>query len=503
MRGNKDNHAVYYSAIGLVTLAAIINAPPIAAVLFAFLSLTAFAAHFTGFSSSPKRAFFAPVGVVGAGITIQLAMNHVMTGLMEVTPFRLFWNLANQSSFSTVVSPYLLLFASEGTSPTVGNAGLGSSLNLIWMRDLLHIQFLNPYLVYACGGLIVLMIAACFFDLKARRPFLPIFVPAALLLTSAATLALFIRQPGSIERFYLFNLLAAVLLTVSAPVALHSYFYSWKARHPILRNIKRAGPVCLTVMMVTAAVWSGSTWLNGRYYHETTDAFLSKLDFATGRSSFKDTLLKPHIPRNPSQWPKREISEECLGVMAALRNPAPAHPADSSPRVWTLTFLQEAGCHVLPGIRFMMEFSNRFGRNWHRIVFGDPVTAQHELQLIGIRHVYVNLADLDEEHKTGFSTAIFGCLAYSPLLDPALLKSRFRIAWQRNDAYLLVLAGHGQGEIIPDSVARRFAEKRAAQQPGLGDMAGICARLAQYYRQSGEDWPVHADPALPPLKGWQ
>jgi hypothetical protein len=117
--------------------------------------------------------------------------------------------------------------------------------------------------------------------------------------------------------------------------------------------------------------------------------------------------------------------------------------------------------------------------------------------------VYVNLADLDVEHKTGFSTAIFGCLAYSPLLDPAFLKSRFRIAWRRNDAYLLVLAGNGQGEIIPDSIARRFADKRAAPQPGLGDMAVICTRLAQYYRQFGEDWPVHADPALPPLKGWQ
>ena len=497
--------AAYSAMISMLALAAVFNAPPISAVICPFLLLTAFAGRFLG--NAPSRSIWilvAPAAVAGAGIAGLLILNYVTTGLMEVTPFRFFWNLANQSSFSTLISPYLLLFAAEGTSPAIGKAAFGEALDLIWLRNLLHIQFLPHHLFFVAGGLSVVIIIGFFFDRRAGRPFLAIFVPAATLVASAAALALIIRQPGSIERFYLFNLLPVVLLVASAPAALYRHLYSWNIEHVVLRRIRSAGALILVLMMVAFSIQSGATWINGHFFHETTRPFISKLRFAVGQSSFNDTLLTSHKPRDPARWPRREISEECLGIMEALRQPASSKSrTGAAPQVWTITFLQEAGCHVLPGVRFMMEFSNRFGERWHRIVFGAPDVAERELERIGVRHVYVNLADLNVDNKTGFSTAIFGCLAYSPLFDPAQLTSRFRIAWNRDDAYLLVLASTGQGTALPESFTARFSAKRSTPQPGLGDMGGICARLADYYHKFGENWPVQVEPSLPPLQGWQ
>jgi hypothetical protein len=168
-----------------------------------------------------------------------------------------------------------------------------------------------------------------------------------------------------------------------------------------------------------------------------------------------------------------------------------------------MTFLQESGCHILPGVQIMMEFSNRFGDKWHRIVFGNRAEAETELERIGVRYLFIDLRERDDENKTGESTSIFGCLAYSPLLDPKSLDATVRVAWNDGDAYLLVLASNGHGNSLPKGFAEKFDAKRTAVQPGLGDMRAICDRLRDYYELYGERWPIHTNSFLPKLKGWQ
>ena len=225
-----------------------------------------------------------------------------------------------------------------------------------------------------------------------------------------------------------------------------------------------------------------------------------------GQSSYRDILLENFQARNPTIWPRREVSDACMGVRAAmLAENERANLDNHRPWVWTLTFLQEAGCHILPNVRIMMEISNRFGTQWHRIVFGGAALAERELDQIGMAHFFVDLGELDVTRKAGQSTNMFGCLAYSPLMDPAFLDARFRVAWNEGDAYLLVLASKAKEteRPLPRNFAQQFENKRSAVQPGLGNMRGMCARLAGYFRRFGEKWPVSTDPSLPPLKGWQ
>lgn len=135
----------------------------------------------------------------------------------------------------------------------------------------------------------------------------------------------------------------------------------------------------LLATMVVFSIPGGAKWINGYFHHETHVPFVAKLKFALGQTSFRDALLASYQPRNPAIWPRREVSEVCLNIRDAMRKESRlSGSADARLRVWTMTFLQEAGCHILPDVRIMMEISNRFGTRWHRIVFGSAALAEHE-----------------------------------------------------------------------------------------------------------------------------
>src|SRR6185436_14291872 len=150
-----------------------------------------------------------------------------------------------------------------------------------------------------------------------------------------------------------------------------------------------------------------------------------------------------YVHKRPTEngWPRRDLSQECLSLQRLLDRADAEGAWTGRPKVWTLSFLQESGCHILPGIQIQMEFSVGFGPHWHRIVFGTPEEAAAELAKIDVNYFYVNLGDFDIMQPAKISTSIFGCLAYSPLFQPDSLKSRFRIAWREGDAVLLTLAG--------------------------------------------------------------
>lgn len=491
--------------VSLLSFAIVLHTPPLSAVVCSFLLATLLIERALRLNKYVGRLCITatPAAIVLLGIMLVLIFNYLKTGLMEVTPFRLFWSLADQSVFSFSVSPYLMLFADEGTSSATGKAALTNAFDSLRLAHLLHIQFLPNLLVFTSLIVLVGCLLGSFFDRKLRDLMVRAIVPAATLVATAAILACLVSQPGSIDRFYVFVLFPLVCLTVSLPGIVMHRLVDTQLGGAFARG-KTVVLVLFSSVVVGIAGHASATWTQAYFHNTTLASFYSKLRFVLGGSSFRETLLEKWQPRDPGAWPKGEISEACLGIRSALASSSgTGQTVDGWPKVWTMTFLQESGCHILPGVRIMMEFSNRFGEKWHRIVLGAAKNAEIELDRIGISHVFVDLGERDNERKTGESTSIFGCLAYSPLLDPATLESKFRMVWSNGDAYLLVLASKGSGSLLPQGFAERFEAKRVAVQPGLGNMQAICQRLANYYRTFGEKWPVNTDTSLPKLQGWQ
>ncbi|MBW7885067.1 MAG: hypothetical protein H3C34_21010 [Caldilineaceae bacterium] len=490
--------------VTLLACAATLHTAPMAAILVPFLALTYGSFAFAYRHNQARNLYLRwaiPAGMVLITVLGVLVLNYSTAGVMELTPFRLFWNLANQTRFSNVISPYLMLFLDEGTSAATGNASL-SSIEFSRLASLLQLSFMPSPLLYFAGFLLLAIAVIFGFDVKMRRIVLQNgILPTFLLLATAALVSLTVRQPGSIDRFYLFVLFPLVLFLVMLPADAVRRIAT--EAHP--RELKSAMPQLILAFAITwACISSAGLWTSSYFFWNSPAALGAKVSFEFGKTSFRDAFLEPYISPQAAVWPRREISDACLAARAAvLADSQPYTEKVASSRVWTMTFLQEAGCHIMPGVEFMMEVSNRFGNQWHRIVLGNQDTAVGELKRIGVRHLFIDLGNRDETAKTGESTSVFGCLPYSPLLAPDSVRLNFTVKRVHGDAFLLSLKDIAREEEVPPVFTQKFAQKTAAHQLGIGDMPGICSRLRDYYAKWGEQWPVRSDPSLPKLQGWQ
>lgn len=487
----------------LMACAAVLHTVPIAAILIPFLALTlgiyALLQYKGGhvqswwtWAAPAAAAFLTAIGV--------LVLNHLVTGVMELTPFRLFWNLADQTRFSSVASPYLMLFLDEGTSASTGNAAF-HSVDLARIARLLQLPFIPTALRYLAGALLIYMCMATLFDAKLRKLVDERGLLASLFIVgSAAVVSLFIGQPGSIDRFYVFALFPVVVIAVAIPGIVIGRLaqggnYS--------QRFSRVASPLFVVCLLASSIQVSSTWIHSHFFWHSLSTMEAKLRFELGRESLQGALLEPQTSPQPG-WPRREMSEVCAALRAEVLGEQNAQAGDKAPvKIWTMTFLQEAGCHIMPGTQVMMEISNRFGTQWHRVALGNQAVAVEELKRIEIRHLFIDLGERDETAKTGESTSIFGCLPYSPLLSADSVRVNFTVKRLYADAFLLSLKETPRVEEVPQAFTEKFAGKTGVPQLGTGDMAGICSRLRDYYSKWSEHWPVRSDSSLTKLKGWQ
>jgi hypothetical protein len=322
------------------------------------------------------------------------------------------------------------------------------------------------------------------------------FIPALVLLSVSVAVGFVVNQPGSLERFYTFAFLPIVYVALGTAAAFIALLESAVAQS-LNRLFGLAAALVVAVLGAASTAYWTTEWLK---FHGR-GLLAERAAFTTGMRSFQQALTYVHYRRDEKGWPRRDLSDECLGIRDALAEESKR--TSIPPRVWTITFLQESGCHVMPGVRIQMEFSVAFGNRWHAIVFGPPEAALSELQRIGVHYFYVNLADFNMSDLSAVSTSVFGCLAYSPLFDSARMREHARIVWRRGQAYLLTFDESPVRERLSAEFLQAWRHKVLAPQHGLGDMPGLCARLARYYDAQQERWPVHADDTLPKLKGWQ
>lgn len=485
--------------LSVLAVAAVVNAPPLAAVLVSVLGLMAA----LEWRCSPIRnaasalASVTPAVATGSAISIILAVNYLWTGLGEVTPFKLFLDFADQARLAHYYSPYLLLWADEGSRGTTGKLSLAevTSVAVVLQRlhALLHLHALAPAVLSFLKLMVpFLVVAAAVWT--PWRAIVARFVPALLLLLCSTALGFVVNQPGSLERFYSFAFYSVVLIAVGSIGAFIGVI------EPRISDSGR-GHLAATSLVLAIVIGTGSTlYWSAQWLREEGVALLrERAAFAAGRRTLEDAMLYSHWHRDRGGLPQRGLSEACDGLGKTIRSWRAAKP----PRVWSISFLYETGCYVLPDVRMQLEFSVAFGRRWHRIVFGPADEAEADLRNIGVRYFYINLANFEITQPATHSSFVFGCLPYGPLFNPNSLSRRFRIVWRREEALLLTFAGDGRGTPIDESLVEAWRKKVFAVQGSLGDMPSMCARLANYYRAQGESWPVHIDPTLGRLRGWQ
>ena len=485
--------------VTVIAIAAVVNAPPLAAVLVGFLALLSISEwrRLPRRSGAAAAAALAPTLAAGATILGILCLNYLWTGLAEVTPFKLFLAFADQRRLAHYFSPYLLLWADEGSRGSTGELSLAALASrqyiLHRLHGLLQLEALAPMilslLAMSVPALLVALLWKPWRDAACER-----FFPAMLLLAFAVALGFVVNQPGSLERFYTFAFFPVILVGIGSVAAFVG----------VLRSRVQAGPrraLDAASLILALAIGCGSAlyWTARWVKDEGFPLLRERAAFVAGRRTLEQAMLYAHWPRSGGGLPQRGVSEECVGLANTLGHPGPG----GAPRVWTMAFLYEPGCYILPDVRLQLEFSVAFGKRWDRIVFGPPDAARAELRKIGVRYFYINLADFDIHRLGTQSSFVFGCLAYSPLFDPSMLSRRFRIVWRRDKALLLTFADGGGGEPISSALVSAWRKKVFAVQGSLGNMPGMCARLAGYYKTQGERWPVHTDPSLGKLRGWQ
>jgi hypothetical protein len=414
-----------------------------------------------------------PLAVTLATALFVLGFNMARVGMAEASPFKLFFEHADQSRLARYVSPYLVLFLEEASEESTGRMTWERLYHPDWaaIGHVLHLD----YLPFGAKWLVALVGAAVLaLALRRVRERLawPIF---SLLAAMAGTglLSMLVSQPDSLFRAYLFTLPLAIITLV---VGVASLIGAIGDRRAALKDV--ASALIATALAVHNLALAGAEF----YAKKEPDRFARSLRFVSGRDSLATTI----------------------GTLATCEKMASTFGREKSDaKAWTLTFLLPVGCYLLPQPRVLMEVSTSMGPHWHRIVFGPADVALSELERLGVSHFYVDLADYDPALDNS-STSLMGCLAYSPLFDPKSLKRHFRVIWRDGDAFLLATARAApNGTPLPDEFVSRWSGKRDKTQYGLGEMGALCRRVADYYAVQGERWPVRADRTLPPIKGWQ
>ena len=424
---------------------------------------------------------FIPAATVAGIAIVILVINQQWVGMAEATPFKLFFKYADQHHLSRYISPYLVLFLEEASSASTGRVTWESLIHpdfaRIWV--LLHFGVL-PFGKTAVLGAFCVGVSSMLIRGVRERLGWPALCLGAFLLV-AALISSLVNQPASLFRFYIFTLPVVITtLAVCIVAVIRLMSLRWTGVAFV------ATPVIATILGIYVASFNVGTFADAVDQKKIN----KQLQFIGGYRSLAKSI---------------GIMPKCTKMYNSLSGGARSgHASGASVKMWTLTFLLPVGCYLLPQPRVLMEMSASFGPYWHRIVFGSEEEALHELENLGIRYFYVDLADFDRARRYSESTSLMGCLAYSRLFAPAVIPKYFRVVWRDEDAFLLKLVSAGQGGTpVPDDFIWRWPGKRNKVQYGLGQMEQLCERVAGYFRQHGENWPVNIDPALPKLKGWQ
>jgi len=467
----------YLLVFGLVVVAAVIHSPIVGVFLLPFLGIVA-VGNLLRRQHRLAWSFFLLAGTGGLVAVFLLGFNYSLTGLAEITPFKLFFTRGDQQKFAEWVSPFLILLLEEGSQSSTGQINWGAlfAVNMDRLKLLFNLDLLTPvfssrplqYLLAVAAPLAAVMLPSL------RKRVGRTLLPGLILLLWAFALSQVVDQKGSIERYYTIFFPVTLLVPVAAWIAVAELLRMEWLGPASSRLLRAAAAVqrplaCAVVVLLVLRLAAGQM---GPYFdHKNGVQQLSVLgQQLSGQIGFRDALKE-----------YREIDDECVN---AQRHVGPGK------RILMATFIVPTGCYFMPGGSMALSSSGPGVGDWHTIVFERPERVRQALRRLDIEYLYVDASP---------QAILLSCEPQSDLFQPDNFRKYLRVAWRQGDIFLLTWR-NGHPDESPDD--QDFL-RRWSQIQGLPNIAALCNRVRGYYREQFGRYPVHTDPSLPKLQGWQ
>lgn len=404
---------------------------------------------------------------LGCGLALTFLVNYSLTGMAEITPFRLFWGHADLARFSRWVSPYLMVLVDQGS----GEMGKLSTLRLkLLFKAKYYFDVFKPAQL---GGLFVLPVlaAGALVGALGVRP-ADAALSAALkrlgetalpcLLFGAVILAVGIgtRQDVSYARFTGFALLPVVILTMllwqmllCAPTQHHRWGGTLAGSFALVLAVN-----CLATVPL-------------RLPQEDRAAALA---FITGQLS-----IAQQYTRLSALWPPATEIRETI-------------PAGARVRLLHISPPSESMAPYAP-LETDISFSLRGG--WHVVMF-DP--ADQARACLKAQQLNFFLFDT--------TLPLFDFIIHSPLFAQESLSRNFKVLWRKGDVFLLTWADSAQAETLShdmEELLERWSDCMIRSEASTPTKA-LYDRVRLIYEMNNKsttDIRIPAD--LPPVRGWQ
>ena len=404
---------------------------------------------------------------LGCGLALTFLINYRLTGMAEITPFRLFWNHADLERFSRWVSPYLMVLLDQGS----GEMGKLTALRL---KLLLKARYYSDVFKPAqLGGLFVLPVlaAGALVGALGLRPvdaglsvvlkrLRETALPGLLFCAVIMAVGIATRQDVSYARFTGFALLPVVLLAM----LLWQSLLCAPLLHP-----RRGGLLAGVFALVLAANCLAT--VPQRLPQEDRAAALA---FLTGQFS-----IGQQYTRLDALWPPANEIREII-------------PADARVRLLHISPPTESMAPYAP-LETDINFSLRGG--WHVVMF-DP--ADQARACLEAQQLNFFLFDT--------SRPLFDFIIHSPLFAPESLCRNFKVLWRKGDVYLLTWADRAQSEPLSRDMQELLErwDSCMARSEASTPTKDLYDRVRLIYELNNKSTTDIRIPAgLPPVRGWQ
>lgn len=400
--------------------------PIVSAILVGFLAILSVIHRF-----SRGEYFAGPTLVLGAalasGTILDFVVNWALTGLVEITPMRLFWSFADNARveqvFGTGGVDFFLAVNNDFWSPDRWYQALQTRGYLI----LATIRWPLPRdTVWATAAALLLIAVHAVRRLDVRSALAPrdrLLVAIAGLLFSLCASELALPSP-SIQRMGVFSILATTLTIVIV----------WK------RIVDLFVPRHLALSVSALVIAGGSVLAFTTVPKNVRDQVSVIYGFGKGAMSLKDASM-------------------ALERLAAARSGSPGtsitaleevrRSADAQNRILSLVY-EPGYAYFLGGSPVLSEPTYALVKNTRALVESEPGRVADYLRGLHIRYFTLNL-----------QSRLFSTFAFTSLFDPAQMNERFSLVKESGDFFVLTWRQSREEHDLPEYLLVLIELKRS------------------------------------------
>jgi len=475
----------YLSLCILACVSLVVLSPPMS--FFPFMFAATYFLYFLIVRNFAKAKFyFVLLFVFLLSIFIVFGINYSLTGLFEITPFRVFLSHWNENIFGKFFSPYLMIYLAQGSGPDMGTVSLEIKNDfLILYPMVLRLNELPTSLVpYGISLIIVLFVLICcllarlnILSSKARsqtgRILSTLTIPSLLMLLFVFVTVFAVNQRTSLYRSteYIVYYSALVLFSI---VFLFFLFLQVGIEMSVFAlskmQLKKKYSLCMTtntvlsvlaIMLIFLFITSGLPKLR------ELDA-TKQLSFILGRTNLADSLaVDLNAPRGLAKFREQKLASGSIVSFVI------------GTRFGDLFY------HY-PGVATEMSYA--FGKDWHILAFESPDKVKEYYQKLGINYFMIDTEG-----------SVFGCLPFSPLFQWQTLDKYFDVCFGENGIYILTWK-NGEKSNITKEIKEKWKQTLAKKNFSRP----LYERVKLIYEyNNGLLHDIKIPPNLPSVEGWQ